>query len=141
MAGKPPKDLIPTGNTGKDDDEKKGEGLCPNDLDALDEFCSSFEFDDIGFEAFCGAHDNLDICLPLMLTPDEIKNGGKRAIEFTRTVKVQTPEGLRITKEKLYIEVSWQSGSSHGDVICIENKGDKDHQDNEGNLLVTLKAS
>ena len=95
----------------------------------------------MSFDAFCEANSSLDISIHIKLTLEECKSGGNKAIEYTRTTKVSTPTGVKVTREKTLIEVTWKKNSSHGDVICIEKEGDKDHFDQEGNLLVTLKAS
>lgn len=122
-------------------EESSESRLSDDDLADLDEFCGSFDFDDIDFDAFCDANESLDICLFLILSREECEEGGIRAVEFTRTCKVSTPNGVRVTKEKTLVEVTWKKGSAHGDVICIQLEGDKDHLENVGNLVVTIKAS
>jgi DnaJ-class molecular chaperone len=139
MTGDPPKkDLIPVEQNG---DENMEEGLSGEDLDALNDFCSSFELEDISFDAFCEVNASLDVCLHLRLTAKECEDGGSRQIEYTRTVKVSTPSGVRVTREKVIVEVTWNEGACHGDVICVDDQGDKDHTDQTGNLVVTIKAS
>ena len=140
MAEHPPKNtIVPTSGDKPDDDELKGHSQ--DDLDALDDFCSSFEFEDISFDAFCEMNSCLHVRLTISVSEKDCASGGSRKIDFTRTVKVSTPDGVKVTREKVSCEVTWKSGTCIGDVICVEDLGDKNHDGEIGHLYVTLKAS
>jgi hypothetical protein len=140
LAEHPPKNtIVPT--SGETPDEKEPKGHSPDDLEALDDFCSSIELEDISFDAFCESNNCLHVRIRVLVSEQEFTGGGKRKVDFTRTVKVSTPKGVKVTKEKVSYEVTWKNGTCVGDVICVEKIGDKDQDGEIGHLYVTLEAS
>lgn len=115
-------------------------GHSDDDLDALDSFCQDLDFEDMSFDDFCELNESLNLQFKVSLNLTELKDGGTRTIEYTRTLTVKTESGLKVRKEKVFVEVVWRKGAKHGDVIMLEGKGDIDHLGQSGTLLLTLEA-
>lgn len=126
------------------DDDAEGEASgnhLEEDLNILDEFCNSFGLEEISFEKFCEANNSLDIQMSLSLTDRELNEGGTKQLSYTRSYKANTPNGVRLKKEKVIVEVKWDPGTPVGEVIRIENKGDKGQDDQIGDLILIVKTS
>ena len=134
MAGDSSKELIQS-----KEEEATEESLSAEDMKALDRFCSSFEVDELTFEDFCLAHEDLDVRLDILVPQETLVTGGTRQIAYTRVVESKSSKGLEMTKERLLFEISFPPNSSYGDVIVVVEKGDRNSDGIFGNLQVTLK--
>ncbi|MFK7825538.1 MAG: hypothetical protein AB8G05_15415 [Oligoflexales bacterium] len=130
MNGKPPgKNAISVPPSSSDD------GICEGDIDALDEFCSQVEFEDISFEIWKNTHSNLNLIISIPLHLNHLQKGGKHTINFVRTISSTC--GKYKKKEKIHRQITWSKTVEKLLELTFENEGDQ-AGDQKGDLIVHL---
>ena len=112
--------------------------LSEGEIDDLDAFCAQVDLEDCDFGDFLNVHHRLDLTVPLVVSPEELSVAGSKELKFTRTVKKVTNSGIKVSKEKVTVSVSWSHNAVYGEVIRMEGWGDSDENNLSGALLVTL---
>ena len=114
--------------------------LTDKDYQVLEDFCNSFDYDEISFDTFCEINKISDVYLSLKLSESECAAGGKTKLSFVRKVKnkCSIDDSVFVEKVRVDIVIKWPKGSKVGDQIIVCEQGDKDIHDSYGDLIVTI---
>jgi hypothetical protein len=109
--------------------------ISPSDLDSLDEFCNAFDYDKISMETWSTCLSDLEVRVPLWISPDTAAQGDEITVKFCR--RILNSSGNGILKEVIQIVLSIPPGTKHGSTITWPGYGDR-LDSVQGDLLVTI---
>ncbi len=109
--------------------------ISPKDLESLDEFCKSFDYDDISMETWETCLSDLEVRVPLWINSETASQGADITVKFSR--RLLNSSGNGILKEVVQIVLSLPPGTKHGSTIKWPGYGDR-LDSVQGDLLVTI---
>lgn len=121
--------------------DKKGgreEDISGDDLEALENFCQSVEFDEMEFDSWVDVHNTLDLIFILKISADEANTSGQKEIEYIRTItkKSDNDQNLK-SKYKIRKLIRWHTKVLDGYKLAFPNEGDF-FDEERGNLIVIV---
>lgn len=122
---------------GKKEQQGRGDSHDPSDFDALDEFCSGVELNDMEFESWANIHHDLDLRYILRVSPEQAKQGCIEYIVLSRSIKASSDKAVR-KRQKSKLKVEIHPGARDGDIIRLKGCGDES-PDQVGDLVVTIR--
>lgn len=93
---------------------------------ALDDFCKGIEYEDISFDAWSATHHDLNLCIPIFISPQKARLGGDYDLKFVRTI-IRTDElGSILGRDKSHVQLTLKlpANQSKNYEIVLENEGD-----------------
>lgn len=129
-------------NSGKKNELKdvsKEERLNDEDLELLEQICSSVNYDEISFETWCDQHDSLNLIVNAVLSNSEAKAGCKKNVSWTRKIITRLQDGsLREKKERISRDIEFPPNTIAGDTKELSDLGDV-KKNQIGNVRVIVK--
>lgn len=110
------------------EDQDAAESPDLDDFEALDQFCSEVDIEEISFEMWRDKHSSLDLIYHLSLTADEMRDGCEKAIIFSRTFRESADINDRPRRMKTEFTVQVPPKSHHGLELVVKGQGDASTQ-------------
>lgn len=109
--------------------------LLESDLEALDDFCSEVQLDEIDFEQFKEVSKCLDLYTEVYVSRESMLEGGRKEVSLSRRVR---QGGVKNWKpQRFKVLVCWAKFTQDGSSLTYKDLGDWDN-DRKGNLKVTI---
>jgi hypothetical protein len=100
--------------------------LSRSDMEALDEFCSNVEIEEISFTKWQDFHNDLNLLIPYFLRQEEALAGCEKQISWVRSV-VSDPKKKKETliKQKVTHKFTFPPNTRDGYTIIVPDQGDQ----------------
>jgi len=95
------------------------EETAASDAEALHNFCSSFEHEDIPVTEWKKANRSLDLTIPIYLTKMEVQEGGTKEITFSRMTNRRSH-----AREIIHYTFRWSANTKDGFTVTVPGLGD-----------------
>jgi hypothetical protein len=93
-----------------------------SDLDALEDFCSSLQIEEISLNEWEKVDEKLDLIVPIWISAEEALLGCERIVSFVRTI--QSEKGTAPLRQKVELLVQIPIGSDESTRIRLEGQGE-----------------
>ena len=110
--------------------------LSSADISALDRFCNDLNYEEISFESWQKTLDDLDLVVPLWVSPELASLGGEHVVRFHRNVrKGHKSAGIR---EPVSYTFTLPGATQAGDIFVFSAQGDR-LADKAGDLIIIIR--
>mgnify|MGYP003683824121 FL=1 len=124
----------------KDGKKDLAEQLDSDDIDALEDFCSGVDLDEIEFSQWCDHHNSLDLEFTLSVEANRAALGCTLSFEMSRSIKENQGDKLVCRREKVQHQIEIEPGTLDGHKKTLKGCGDCELGRN-GNLHVTIRIT
>lgn len=106
---------------------------------ALREFCSGVQYEEMSFENWCHKHKKLDLEIPIFVTRTQLSATFRTVVKLTRTIRTHSAQGHEEKREKIERELVLGPGTDCCKAIKLQGLGDV--VDNQaGDLWIIIKV-
>ena len=110
--------------------------LSSADISALNLFCNDLNYEEISFESWQKTLGDLDLVVPLWVSPELASLGGENVVRFHRNVRKSHKSAG--TREPVSYAFTLPGATQQGDIFVYSAQGDR-LADKAGDLIIIIR--